>query len=103
MAGLTHQRQLQQAHHLAAIDGEHHADVEEMLARCNGTKAFVSLALFDDPGRADAVMPRLDRQEKAFADVYRMCNEGAHGVEVGARVGFIQQVERLARWLQAQK
>lgn len=37
------------------------------------------------------------------ADVYRMCNEGAHGVEVGARDGFIRQAERLARWLQVQK
>jgi recombinational DNA repair ATPase RecF len=83
--------------------GERHADVEEMLARCNGTKSFVSLALFDDPNKAGDVMPRLDRQEKAFADVYRMCNEGAHGVEVGARVGFIREVEKLARWLQVQK
>jgi hypothetical protein len=83
--------------------GERHADVEEMLARCNGTKSFVSLALFDDPGKAGDVMPRLDKQSKAFGDVYRMCNEGAHGVEVGARTGFIQQVEHLARWLQSQK
>lgn len=81
--------------------GERHADVEEMLTRCNGTKSFVSLALFDDPGKAGDVMPRLDKQSKAFADVYRMCNEGAHGVEVGARIDFIRQAEKLARWLQA--
>ena len=83
--------------------GERHADIEEMLADCNGTKSFVALALFDEPGRTGDVMPRLDKQSKAFADAYRMCNEGAHGVEVGARVGFIRQVEQLARWLQAQK
>ena len=83
--------------------GQRHADIEEMLAACSGTKSFVSLALFDEPDRAGDVLPRLDKQSKAFGDAYRMCNEGAHGVEVGARVGFIRQVEQLARWLQAQK
>jgi hypothetical protein len=83
--------------------GQRHSDIEEMLAACSGTKSFVSLALFDEPDRAGDVLPRLDKQSKAFGDAYRMCNEGAHGVEVGARVGFIRQVEQLARWLQAQK
>jgi len=83
--------------------GERHTDVEDVLAGCAGTKAFVSLALFDDPQRAGEVLPRLDKESRDYADVYRMCNEGAHGVEVGARVGLIRQAERLARWLQVQK
>jgi len=83
--------------------GERHTDVEDVLAGCTGTKALVSLALFDDPQRAAEVLPRLDKESRDYADVYRMCNEGVHGVEVGARVGFIRQAERLARWLQVQK
>jgi hypothetical protein len=83
--------------------GERHADVEDLLAGCSGTKAFVSLALFDDKDRAGEVMPRLNRESKDFADVYRMCNEGAHGVEVGLRVDFVRHAERLAKWLQAVK
>jgi DNA repair exonuclease SbcCD ATPase subunit len=81
--------------------GERHNDVEDLLAGCSGTKTFVSLALFDDPQKADGVLPRLNKESRDFADVYRMCNEGAHGVEVGARIDFIRQAEKLARWLQA--
>ena len=81
--------------------GERHTDVEELLAGCSGTKTFVSLALFDDPQKAGEVMPRLNKESRDFADVYRMCNEGAHGVEVGARIDFIRHAEKLARWLQA--
>ena len=57
-------------------------------------------ALFDDPHKAGDVLPRLDKESREFADVYRLCNEGAHGVEVGARIDFIRAAERLARWLQ---
>jgi recombinational DNA repair ATPase RecF len=81
--------------------GERHTDVEDLLAGCSGTKTFVSLALFDDPQKAGDVLPRLNKESRDFADVYRMCNEGAHGVEVGARIDFIRQAEKLARWLQA--
>jgi DNA repair exonuclease SbcCD ATPase subunit len=81
--------------------GEGHTDVENLLAGCSGTKTFVSLALFDDPQKVGDVLPRLNKEAREFADVYRMCNEGAHGVEVGARMDFIRQAERLARWLQA--
>ena len=80
--------------------GQRHAEVEDLLAGCAGTKAFVSLALFDDPHKAGDVLPRLDKESREFADVYRLCNEGAHGVEVGARIDFIRTAERLARWLQ---
>jgi hypothetical protein len=81
--------------------GERHTDVETLLAGCMGTKTVVSLALFDDPQKAGEVLPRLNKESREFADVYRMCNEGAHGVEVGARIDFIRQAEKLAKWLQA--
>jgi hypothetical protein len=81
--------------------GEGHTEVENLLAGCSGTKTFVSLALFDDPQKAGDVLPRLNKESRDFADVYRMCNEGAHGVEVGARIDFIRQAEKLAKWLQA--
>jgi ABC-type lipoprotein export system ATPase subunit len=80
--------------------GERHRDVEELLAGCAGTRAFVSLALFDDPQKAGDVLPRLDKESRDYADVYRMCNEGAHGVEVGGRIDFVRTAEKLARWLQ---
>ena len=83
--------------------GERHAEVEELLAHCSGTKTFVSLALFDDPQKAGEVLPRLDKESRDFATVYRLCNEGAHGVEVGARIDFIRHAEKLARWLQARQ
>jgi hypothetical protein len=81
--------------------GEPHSDVENLLTGCSGTKTFVSLALFDDSQKAADVLPRLNKESRDFADVYRMCNEGAHGVEVGARLDFIRQAEKLAKWLQA--
>jgi hypothetical protein len=80
--------------------GERHADVEDLLAGCAGTKTFVSLALFDDPQKAGDVLPRLNKESRDYADVYRLCNEGAHGVEVGGRIDFIRTAEKLARWLQ---
>ena len=80
--------------------GERHTDVEDLLASCSGTKTFVSLALFDDAQKAGEVLARLNKESRDFADVYRLCNEGAHGVEVGARIDFIRQAEKLARWLQ---
>jgi DNA repair exonuclease SbcCD ATPase subunit len=83
--------------------GERHADVEDVLAGCKGTTSYVSLALFDDPQKGGEVMPRLHKESRDLADVLRQCNEGAHGMEVGVRTGFIREAEKLARWLQAQK
>ena len=80
--------------------GERHVEVEKLLADCSGTRTFVSLALFDDPQKAGDVLPRLNKESRDYADVYRLCNEGAHGVEVGARIDFIRAAEKLARWLQ---
>jgi hypothetical protein len=60
--------------------------------------------LFDDAGRTAEVFPRLNKEGRELADVYRICNEGAHGlVELGTRVSFIRQAERLAHWLQVHK
>lgn len=83
--------------------GERHADVEDVLAGCKGTTSYVSLALFDDPQKGGDVMPRLHKESRDLADVLRQCNEGAHGMEVGVRTGFIREAEKLARWLQAQR
>jgi hypothetical protein len=51
----------------------------------------------------ETTLPRLHRESRSLADVLRQRNEGAHGMEVGVRTGFIREAEKLARWLQAQK
>jgi predicted ATPase len=83
--------------------GERHADVEDLLAGCSKTTTYIAFALLDDPQRTGEVMPRLNRESPAAADLLRMLNEGAHGVEVGARVGLVRETEKLARWLQSSK
>jgi predicted ATPase len=83
--------------------GERHADVEELLAGCGKTTSFVAFALFDDPQRVGDVMPRLNRESREAADLLRILNEGAHGIEIGERVGVVRHAERLARWLQGAK
>jgi len=83
--------------------GERHADVEEALASCSKTTSFVAFALFDDPQRTGEVMPRLNRESREAADLIRILNEGAHGVEIGERVGIVRHAERLAGWLQGLK
>ena len=83
--------------------GESHFEVEKLLEDCMGTKPLVALALFDNAEKAGEVMARLNKESREYADVYRMCNEGAHGVEIGARVDFVRRAEKLARWLQVAK
>jgi len=48
-------------------------------------------------------MPRLNRESRDLADVFRVLNEGAHGVEVGVRLELVRRAERLARWFQGAK
>ena len=83
--------------------GERHADVEDLLASCGKTTTFLAFALSDDPTATSAVMPRLNKESPAWADLVRVLNEGAHGVEGGARVGLVEDTKKLARWLQARQ
>jgi recombinational DNA repair ATPase RecF len=81
--------------------GERNADVEDLLARCTKTNTFLAFALSDDPTATSAVMPRLNNESPAWADLVRVLNQGAHGVEGSARVGLVEDTKKLARWLQA--
>jgi hypothetical protein len=84
--------------------GEKHADVEDLLAGLSGTKSYAALALFDDAARAGDVMPRLARESKESADLFRVLNEGAHGeMESGFRVEIVRRSEKLAQWFQGLK
>ena len=83
--------------------GERHSDVEDLLVGCSGTKSFVSFALFDDPQRAGDVLPRVHKESKDTADLFRVLNEGAHGMESGFRVEIVRRSEKLAQWLQGLK
>jgi recombinational DNA repair ATPase RecF len=81
--------------------GERHADVEDLLAGLSGTKSYAALALFDDAGRAGDVLPRLNKESKESADLFRVLNEGAHGaMETGYRVEIVRRSEKLAQWIQ---
>jgi recombinational DNA repair ATPase RecF len=79
--------------------GERHADVEDAIAACSGTRAYVALALFDDPDRIGEVNTRLKTDTPDGADVLRILNEGAHGLEVGMAVQLVRRSETMARWL----
>jgi hypothetical protein len=84
--------------------GEKHSDVEQLLAGLSGTKSYAALALFDDAGRAGDVLPRLNKESKESADVFRVLNEGAHGaMESGYRVEIVRRSEKLAQWFQGLK
>jgi ABC-type lipoprotein export system ATPase subunit len=58
--------------------GEAHAAVEELLERSKSTKALAALVLFDDAAKTADVLPRLDKERRAYADTFRLVNEGAH-------------------------
>jgi recombinational DNA repair ATPase RecF len=83
--------------------GEAHADVEKLLEGAHKTMSIASLALFDEPGQEAKVLPRLHKQKREFADVFRQCNEGAHQLQAGVMLDLVRGTERLARWLQQQK
>ena len=84
--------------------GERHADVEDLLAGCSGTKSYVALALFDDAAaRGRRACRASTRSRKESADSSACCNEGAHGVESGFRVEFVRRSEKLAQWIQGLK
>jgi recombinational DNA repair ATPase RecF/uncharacterized Zn finger protein (UPF0148 family) len=81
--------------------GDPHAAVEDLLTGLNGTKPLAALALFDDEKRGSEVMPRLNKERKDFADVYRMVNEGTHVELPGPPIDLVRSTEKLAGWLQA--
>jgi hypothetical protein len=84
--------------------GEKHADVEDLLSRLSGTRSYAALAIFDDAERTADVMPRLNRESKDVADLFRVLNEGAHGaMESGYRVEIVRRSEKLAQWIQGLK
>ena len=83
--------------------GEPHAEVEALLEHAGTAKALASLALFDEAGQEGKVLPRLDKQKREFADVFRQCNEGVHQLQAGVMVDLVRGAERLAGWLQQQK
>ena len=49
-------------------------------------------------------MPRLAKESKEAADLFRVLNEGAHGaMESGFRVEIVRRSEKLAQWIQGLK
>ncbi len=82
--------------------GERHAEVEELLDRHDRLTSVVALALFDDPERTGDVYRHLNQYGKWAGDALRACNEGAHEGHGGELLPLVQDVEKLARWLQRQ-
>jgi hypothetical protein len=79
--------------------GEPHAEVEKLLEKADKLSRLVALALFDDAGRGADVLPRLNKERREHADVFRWCNEGAHEGAVGPITDRVHDTTRLAQWL----
>jgi hypothetical protein len=80
--------------------GDSHAMVEDLLVSLNGTRPLVALALFDDDKRTSDVLPRLNKERKDYADVYRLVNEGSHVELPGPPIDLVHSAKNLAAWLQ---
>lgn len=82
--------------------GERHAEVEELLDKHDRLTAVVALALFDDAERAGEVFRKLNDFGRWAGDALKACNEGAHEGHGGELLPLVNDVEKLARWLQRQ-
>ncbi len=81
--------------------GEPFADVQALLEDNKATNSLAALALFDEAHRGAEVMPRLDREGRWAADVYRALRESTHHGYAGDLEGLVRNtrslVERLER------
>ncbi len=79
--------------------GQPHREVEEALDKAGKLTQLAALALHDDSDKGGEVLSRLNKANPQFADVFRACNEGAHGEERLPMVDLARGAERLAGWL----
>ncbi|SFN48891.1 AAA domain-containing protein [Pseudonocardia ammonioxydans] len=79
--------------------GYSHAEVEAAILEANTTNKKANLAVFDTINGGDLSV-KLAAAGPGAADAFRMCKKGAHKGMVGDLKPFIQDVEKLAEWLQ---
>ena len=82
--------------------GESHAAIEDLLSGLHGTTAWVSLALFDSADRGGDVLPRLNKESREAADVFKLLNSAVHEGLPGPAIDVVRSAERLAGWLRVQ-
>ena len=80
-------------------NGQSHSEVEEALEKAGKLTQLAALALLDDSDKGGEVLPRLNKAKREFADVFKACNEGAHGDQRLPMVELARGAERLAGWL----
>jgi recombinational DNA repair ATPase RecF len=81
--------------------GESHTDVDAALAKAVKTHTKVALAVFDDARRDRDLYARLNRDLGHWAsDALRTCKEGTHGICGGDVSTLVDDVRRLAAWIQ---
>jgi hypothetical protein len=69
-----------------------------VLEKASGLK-LVALALFDDEQRAGEVMNRLNRERRAFGDVWQWCASGSHEEVAGDLMARVGEAHSLARFI----
>src|SRR4051812_28854132 len=77
--------------------GEAHEAVEGLLADNAKIHPLLALALFDDAGRTNEVMPRLQRFGSWAIEAFRICKMGAHEIVDADLKTLIDSSQRLAR------
>lgn len=71
--------------------GARHQEVEDLLGAHTKLYPLMALALFDDPARANDVLPRLNKTAGSdAADVFKGCNTGAHEAYAGDLEALVQ-------------
>lgn len=82
--------------------GDRHADVEAALTRPTTLTATTALALFDDAGRGDQVLPHYNKRLGRWAgDVHQACNKGVHGGPAFDALDLVEKTQKVADFLLA--
>ncbi|RBY75813.1 hypothetical protein DQ238_18885 [Geodermatophilus sp. TF02-6] len=82
--------------------GDRHADVEAALNQPTTLTATTALALFDDPGRGDQVLPHYNKRLGRWAgDVHQACNKGVHGGAAFDAIDLVEKAQKVADFLRA--
>jgi recombinational DNA repair ATPase RecF len=79
--------------------GEAHADVERALGAAGTLARLAALAMYDDAGRADGVLPRMEREGgRPLAETFRRCDEGSP-LEPAQALELVRLASKLVAWL----
>jgi hypothetical protein len=81
--------------------GERHADVEQLISEAKSTSEMVTLAVLDDPEKGSELLRAVRAAQGARGvDALQRCRKGAHHGIDGDLRPFVNDVGRLADWIQ---